>query len=101
MDIQALLEQRKVLRRKALYAVGHEAYTKLMAEIAELDKQIPWVQYRIKGANAEQRHDGEHWEFQSLHADLAGKPLIEWTIEELQRIPWRIEDLGLATIEKI
>lgn len=100
-NLQALLEQRKSLRREALYSVGHESYSKIMSEIAELDKQIPWVHYKIKGANPEQRRDGEHREFQSLHTDLADKPLSEWTIEELQRIPWHIEDLNIATIEKI
>lgn len=72
-----------------------------MAEIEALDATIPWVQYKITGANVEQRRDGGHWEFQSLRTDLDQTPLIEWPKDELEIIPWHIEDLDMAEIEKI
>lgn len=100
-DVQSLLEQRRALRRQALYAVGNEAYLFIMRQVEELDKKIPWVHYKITGMNVEARRDGVVWEFQSLDPDLAEKPLIEWTTEELRRIPWNIEDLDLAEIEKL
>jgi len=101
VEIEKLLVQRRALRKEMLYCVGHEKYLAAKAKVETLDAIIPWVHYKVTGANVEQRRDGGHFEFQSLDGNLDKKPLSEWTENELERIPYYIEDIDIAIVSKV
>jgi len=100
MNITELLQKRKEIRRKILYAEDHKAYESAKAELEEIDTLIPWVHYAIIDSTTEHRRDGVELKFSHIRNDLDQKPLSEWTEEELNMLPYDIEDIDLAQIIK-